>query len=75
MAEGQWEKARSLYEWFLPLLHLDIGDKFIQQIKLVEELHGVGSARVRAPRLELEGAEAQHVRDVYQQAMADYPIT
>ena len=48
---GRWEEARALYEWFLPLLHLDIGSKFVQQIKLVEELHGVGSARVRPPRL------------------------
>ncbi len=73
MTAGEWTEARKLYEWFLPLLHLDIGNKFVQQIKLIEELHGVGSARVRAPRLELEGEEAAHVREVYQQAMATHP--
>ena len=73
MTEGKWEEARELYEWFLPLLHLDIGNKFVQQIKLVEELNGTGSARVRRPRLELAGHEASHVRQVYQQAMATHP--
>lgn len=73
MTAGKWDEARRLYEWFLPLLHLDIGPKFVQQIKLVEALHGVGSARVRAPRLELDGAEADLVQRIYQQAMADYP--
>ena len=73
MTAGRWADARKLYNWFLPLLHLDIGDKFVQQIKLVEELHGVGTARVRAPRLELQGSEAEHVRQVYQQAIANHP--
>jgi 4-hydroxy-tetrahydrodipicolinate synthase len=73
MREGRWQEARDLYEWFLPLLHLDVGSKFVQQIKLVEELNGVGSARVRAPRMELEGKEADHVRRVFEQAMATRP--
>lgn len=73
MAAGQWAEARALYEWFLPLLHLDTGPRFVQQIKLVEELHGVGSARVRPPRLELDPAEADRVRAVYDRAMAERP--
>ncbi len=73
MTAKKWDEARTLYEWFLPLLHLDIGNKFIQQIKLIEELHGVGTARVRAPRLELEGSEAGHVKEVYVRAMANQP--
>ncbi len=51
------EAARKLYEWFLPLLRLDTVPKFIQLIKLVQAEAGRGSARVRPPRLELEGAE------------------
>ena len=74
MTAGRWREARELYRWFLPLLHLDIGPKFVQQIKLVEELHGIGSSRVRAPRLSLEGREADHVRQVYDQAMATHPL-
>jgi dihydrodipicolinate synthase/N-acetylneuraminate lyase len=73
MTAGKWAEARELYEWFLPLLHLDIGSKFVQQIKLVEELHGVGTARVRAPRLELTGDEADHVHNVYRRSMESHP--
>ena len=72
-ASKRWDEARSLYEWFLPLLHLDVGNKFVQQIKLVEELHGVGSARVRAPRLSLNEREAREVERVYRTAMESRP--
>jgi 4-hydroxy-tetrahydrodipicolinate synthase len=70
---GEWDKARRLYEWFLPLLHLDIGPKFVQQIKLVEALMGVGSARVRAPRLQLAEADASRVEQILQDALANRP--
>jgi 4-hydroxy-tetrahydrodipicolinate synthase len=71
--EGRWEQARELYEWFLPLLHLDIGPKFVQQIKLVEALMGVGSARVRAPRLQLTDKEATVVERVLKDALEKRP--
>jgi 4-hydroxy-tetrahydrodipicolinate synthase len=70
---GRWDAARELYEWFLPLLHLDIGPKFVQQIKLVESLMGVGSARVRAPRLQLSEAEASRVEKVLANALEHRP--
>ena len=73
MAAQRWSEARELYEWFLPLLHLDIGPRFVQQIKLVEELHGVGTARVRPPRLELDRREAAAVRQIFETAMANRP--
>ncbi|HEY2163084.1 MAG TPA: dihydrodipicolinate synthase family protein, partial [Gemmatimonadaceae bacterium] len=34
--EGRFDEARALYEWFLPLLRLDTGPKFVQLIKLVQ---------------------------------------
>jgi 4-hydroxy-tetrahydrodipicolinate synthase len=71
--EGRWGPARELYEWFLPLLHLDIGPKFVQQIKLVESLMGVGSARVRAPRLQLSEAEASRVEEILARALESRP--
>ncbi len=71
---GQWDEARALYEWFLPLLHLDIGPKFVQQIKLVEALVGVGSAKVRAPRLQLAEAEASRVERILEEALANRPV-
>jgi len=73
MVAGEWQAARELYEWFLPLLHLDIGPKFVQKIKLVEELVGVGSARVRSPRLLLSGPEAAEVLKVVETALRNRP--
>jgi len=70
---GRWDEARTLYEWFLPLLHLDIGAKFVQQIKLVEALMGVGSARVRGPRLQLTEHEASQVEQILAEALKDRP--
>lgn len=70
---GRWPEARAIYEWFLPLLHLDIGPKFVQQIKLVEALMGVGSARVRGPRLQLTDQEATRVEQILEHALATRP--
>ena len=74
MRAQKWAEARLFYEWFLPLLHLDVGPKFVQQIKLVEEIVGVGTARVRSPRLELSGAESRHVYKVVELALAERPV-
>lgn len=70
--QGRREEAERLYRWFLPLLRLDIGVKFVQMIKLTQELVGRGNARVRPPRLELVGAEAQRVKDVVAQGLAEH---
>jgi 4-hydroxy-tetrahydrodipicolinate synthase len=72
-AEERWNEARELYRWFMPLLHLDVGAKFVQQIKLVEALMGVGSARVRAPRLQLAETEAQRVEQILNRALEGRP--
>lgn len=73
MTAGRWDEARVLYDWFLPLLHLDVGPKFVQQIKLVEALVGVGSERVRAPRLPLERDERARVERVVARALESRP--
>ncbi|HET7550877.1 MAG TPA: dihydrodipicolinate synthase family protein [Gemmatimonadaceae bacterium] len=70
---GETEAARSLYEWFLPLLRLDLGPKFVQTIKLVQNELGKGSARVRPPRLELEGAELDAVLSLIREQLAVRP--
>ena len=54
---GRWDEAQKLYAWFLPLLRLDTVPKFVQLIKLVQQEVGMGSERVRPPRLPLAGAE------------------
>jgi dihydrodipicolinate synthase/N-acetylneuraminate lyase len=74
MCAEKWAEARELYEWFLPLLSLDIGPKFIQQIKLVEEIMGLGSARVRSPRLSLDDSENRYVQEVVAQALEKRPL-
>jgi len=56
-AGGKAAQARTLYEWFLPLLRLDVVPKFVQLIKLVQQEAGIGSERVRPPRRILQGAE------------------
>lgn len=71
---GEKDEARSLYEWFLPLLRLDLGPKFVQTIKLVQEELGRGSARVRPPRLQLEGAELEAVMSIIKEQLAARPV-
>ena len=70
---GKTQEAFELYRWFLPLLRLDTVPKFIQLIKQVEQEAGVGSARVRAPRLELVGAELEATQAAYRFAQAHRP--
>ena len=71
--DGKWNDARRLYEWFLPLLRLDTVPKFVQLIKLVQQEIGKGNARVRPPRLELEGAELKQTRDLIRERLASKP--
>ena len=63
----------ALYRWFLPLLRLDTVPKFVQLIKLAQEMVGMGSARVRAPRLELSGGELEAARDLIRHALEHRP--
>ena len=65
--------AFELYRWFLPLLRMDTVPKFVQLIKQVQQELGVGSARVRAPRGELAGAELAAVREAVRIAMVGRP--
>jgi dihydrodipicolinate synthase/N-acetylneuraminate lyase len=67
------EETFELYRWFLPLLRMDTVPKFVQLIKWVQEQAGVGSARVRAPRLELHGKELEEARATYMEALATRP--
>jgi dihydrodipicolinate synthase/N-acetylneuraminate lyase len=70
--QGRHEEARRLYEWFLPLLRLDTVPKFVQLIKLVQEELGMGSARVRAPRLPLAGEELVAAKKVIVEAKRNW---
>jgi 4-hydroxy-tetrahydrodipicolinate synthase len=71
--EGKAAEAFELYRWFLPLLRMDTVPKFIQLIKLVQQEAGIGSARVRAPRLELTGSELAAALETFRFAQANRP--
>lgn len=70
---GEAEKAFKLYQWFLPLLRMDTVPKFVQLIKLVQQEVGMGSARVRPPRLEVVGAELEQARAIIHAALKHRP--
>ena len=46
---GESDKAFEIYSWFLPLLRLDTGPKFVQLIKLVQEKVEMGSTTIAPP--------------------------
>jgi 4-hydroxy-tetrahydrodipicolinate synthase len=70
---GQWEKARALYRWYTPLLHLDIPIKFVQYIKLAIQECGLGAEWVRAPRLPLEGKEREEILQIIRKGIETRP--
>jgi dihydrodipicolinate synthase/N-acetylneuraminate lyase len=72
-AGGRDDEARALYEWFLPLLRMDVVPKFVQLIKLVQQECGIGSERVRPPRLVVEGAERAEALAVIRERLARRP--
>ena len=67
------EAAAALYHWFLPLLRMDTVGKFVQLIKVVQEAVGMGSARVRPPRLQLKGPELDQAKVTITEALAKRP--
>ena len=71
--QGELEKARSIFSWFLPLLELDISPQLVQNIKLCELATGMGTGHVRPPRLPLKGAELERVRSIIKTAIDNRP--
>jgi 1-pyrroline-4-hydroxy-2-carboxylate deaminase len=71
--KGDWVKAREVYRWYMPLLHLDTLPKLVQYIKLCAQECGYGSELCRAPRLNLEGAEREWVLGLVRKAIATRP--
>lgn len=74
MVKGDWTKAREIYRWFTPLLHLDVNPKFVQYIKLCVQETGLGKEWTRAPRLVLEGAERDAVLKIIHAGIAARPV-
>ena len=74
MKAGKFAEALKLYQWMTPLLHLDVSNKLVQNLKLIDFLAGVGTEHVRRPRLPLVGAEREYVTQIVQHALATRPV-
>ncbi|RDJ27336.1 dihydrodipicolinate synthase family protein [Bosea caraganae] len=70
---GRMEEAIAIYRWFRPLLDLDVSNRLVQNIKLVEALVIGSNDRCRAPRLPLAGAERARVEAIVKAAEAKRP--
>lgn len=73
MQAKRYDEALKLYQWFMPLLHLDVSTKLVQNLKLVETLAGVGNENVRLPRQPLVGAERERVSAIVRKALDTRP--
>ena len=71
---GRFAELMPLYEWFMPLLHLDARPDLVQCIKLCEHLAGRGSWRTRPPRLPLPPADRERVEQLMAQALQHRPV-
>jgi 4-hydroxy-tetrahydrodipicolinate synthase len=69
----RYDELRPLYDWFMPLLHLDARPDLVQCIKLCEHIAGRGTYLTRPPRLPLEGAERAAVEQIMRKAMETRP--
>jgi 4-hydroxy-tetrahydrodipicolinate synthase len=70
---GEYDKARVINDWFMPLLELDVNSKLVQNIKLAAQATGIGTEYVRLPRLPLEGAERHQVESILSKALLNRP--
>jgi 4-hydroxy-tetrahydrodipicolinate synthase len=70
---GRYAELMPLYEWLMPVLHLDARPDLVQCIKLCEHLMGRGTWRTRPPRLALPAADRAHVEQVMARAIATRP--
>jgi 1-pyrroline-4-hydroxy-2-carboxylate deaminase len=73
IAARDLDRARAIYRWFMPLLHLDSEHDLVQSIKLAEQIMGRGSERVRPPRLPLAGERRAAVIAMVERARDSRP--
>jgi 4-hydroxy-tetrahydrodipicolinate synthase len=73
MKAGKFAEALPLYQWMTPMLHLDVSNKLVQNLKLIDVLVGVGTEHMRRPRLPLVGEERAFVERVVRQALETRP--
>src|SRR4029079_10201280 len=72
---GKYDEAVKVYRWYTPLLHLDTHVKLVQYIKLAVQETGLGSERVRPPRLPLVGEEREQILSIIRRGIETRPKT
>ena len=73
MKAKQFDEALKLYQWMTPMLHLDVSNKLVQNLKLIDVLAGMGSEHMRLPRMPLIGEERAFIEAVMKKALATRP--
>ncbi len=73
MKAGKYDEALKLYQWMMPLLHLDVSTKLVQNLKLIDLLAGVSTEHMRRPRLPLVGEERAAVESIVRKALETRP--
>ncbi|MGX4729839.1 dihydrodipicolinate synthase family protein, partial [Pseudomonas corrugata] len=71
---GRFAEAMPIYEWLMPILHLDARADLVQCIKLCEAIAGRGSALTRPPRLALPEEDRVYVEQIMAKALANRPV-
>ncbi len=73
---GRVQEAMPIYLWMLEMLRMDTVPKFVQLLKLQQQIATggrLGNTRVRPPRLELEGEELAVATATIKKALANAP--
>jgi 1-pyrroline-4-hydroxy-2-carboxylate deaminase len=73
---GRVQEAMPIYLWMLEMLRMDTVPKFVQLLKLQQQMATggrLGNTRVRPPRLELEGEELATATAIIKKALASAP--
>lgn len=70
---GRHADALKIYQWFRPLLDLDVSTYLVQNIKLAEALAIGSNERVRLPRTPLSGAWRAEAEQIIKSALANRP--
>ena len=73
MKAKQFDEALKLYQWMTPMLHLDVSNKLVQNLKLIDVLAGMGSEHMRLPRMPVIGEERAFIEAVMKKALATRP--
>ncbi|MEE2888155.1 MAG: dihydrodipicolinate synthase family protein [Planctomycetota bacterium] len=68
-----YERAREIYRWYMPMLQFDSHPKLVQYIKLTCQEMGFGRETVRAPRLPLVGDEREQILKIVRDSAASRP--